>query len=83
MPSHIAKAIGNQLGEAHAAIEALLATPTPEQLKRPGLRLCQRFRSDARAGAEGWGAKGELGIEPILRVRRRAADQGQARGQER
>lgn len=67
--NYIAKAFGDRLGEARAAMEALAASLPPEELNRIGFRLYERFRPDVPAGAEGWGAKGELRIERIESAR--------------
>jgi len=43
--SYIARAFGDRLGEARAAMEALAASLPPEELNRVGFRLYERFRS--------------------------------------
>ena len=58
--SYIARAFGDRLGEARAAMEAFAASLPPEELNRVGFRLYERFRPDVPEGAQGWGAKGEL-----------------------
>jgi hypothetical protein len=63
--SYIARAFGNRLGEARAAMEILAASLAPEELNRIGFRLYERFRPDVPEGAQGWGAKGELQFERI------------------
>jgi hypothetical protein len=50
-------------------MEALAGSSPPEKLNRVGLRLYERFRPNVPAGAEGWGAKGELRIERIQAAR--------------
>lgn len=67
--SYIARAFGDRLGEARAAMEALAASLPPEELNRIGFRLYERFRPDVPSGAEGWGAKGALTIERIQSAR--------------
>jgi hypothetical protein len=64
--SCIARAFGDRLGEARAAMEALAASLPPEELNRVGFRLHERFRPDVPEGAQGWGAKGELRVERIV-----------------
>jgi hypothetical protein len=64
--SYIARAFGDRLGEARAAMEALAASLPPEELNRVGFRLYERFRPDVPEGAQGWGAKGELRVERIV-----------------
>ena len=64
--SYIARAFGDRLADAWAAMDALAATLPPEELNRVGFRLYERFRPDVPEGAQGWGAKGELRVERIL-----------------
>jgi len=64
--SYVARAFGDRLGEARAAMEALAASLPPEELNRVGFRLYERFRPDVPVGAEGWGARGELRVERIV-----------------
>ena len=64
--SYVARAFGDRLGEARAAMEALAASLPPEELNRVGFRLYERFRPDVPEGAQGWGAKGELRVERIV-----------------
>ena len=64
--SYIARAFGDRLGEARAAMEALAASLPPEELNRIGFRLYERFRPEVPGGAQGWGAKEELRVERIV-----------------
>jgi len=64
--SYIARSFGDRLGEARAAMEALVASLPPEELNRVGLRLYERFRPDVPEGAQRWGAKDELRAERIV-----------------
>ena len=64
--SYAARAFGDWLGEACAAMEALAASLPPEELNRVGLRLYERFRPDVTEAAQGWGAKGELRVERMV-----------------
>ncbi len=52
--SYVARAFGDRLGEARAAMEALAASLPPAEVNRVGFRLYERFRPDVPAGAEGW-----------------------------
>ena len=63
--SYIARAFGDRLAEARAAMEALAASLPPEELNRVGFRLYEQFRPDEPEGVQGWGAKGELLVERI------------------
>lgn len=65
---YIARAFGDRLAEARAAMEGLAAPLAPEELNRVGFRLYEQFRPDVPHGAEGWGAKGELRLERIARA---------------
>ena len=67
--SYIARAFGDRLADARAAMEGLAATLPPEELNRIGFRLYEQFRPDVPEGAQGWGAKGELRLERILHAR--------------
>jgi hypothetical protein len=53
--SYVARAFGDRLGEARAAMEVLAASLPPEELNRVGFRLYERFRPDVPEGVEGWG----------------------------
>ena len=66
---YIARAFGDRMAEVRAAMEGLAATLPPEELNRVGFRLYDQFRPDVPLGAEGWGAKGELRLERIVRAR--------------
>jgi len=63
--TYIARAFGDRLTEARAAMEALAVSLPPEELNRIGFRLYARFRPDVPEGTRGWGAKGELRVERI------------------
>jgi hypothetical protein len=64
--AYIARAFGDRLADARAAMDALAASLPPEELNRVGFRLYERFRPDVPEGAQGWGAKGELRVERIV-----------------
>jgi hypothetical protein len=63
--SYIARAFGDRLADARAAMEGLAASLPPEELNRVGFRLYEQFRPDVPEGAQGWGAEGELRLERI------------------
>ena len=50
---YIARAFGDRLGEARAAMETLATSLPPEELNRIGFRLDERFRPDVPEGAQG------------------------------
>lgn len=62
---YVARAFGDRLAEARAAMEALAASLPPEELNRVAFRLYERFRPEVPEGVKGWGAKGELRLERI------------------
>jgi hypothetical protein len=68
--AYISRAFGERLAEVRAAMEALVAQLTPEELNRLGFRLYEAFRPEVPEGVKGWGAKAELDLGRI----RRAAD---------
>ena len=62
--SYIARAFGDRLGEARAAMEVLAAPLPPEELNRVGFRLYERFHPDVPEGVEGWGCAKPWGDRP-------------------
>jgi hypothetical protein len=58
--SCIARAFGDRLGEARAAMESLAASLPPEELNRVGFRLYGRLRPDVREGAQWRGGEGRV-----------------------
>jgi len=64
--TYIARAFGERLAEAPAAMEALAASLPPEELNRVEFRLYEKFRPDVPEGAQEWGAKGESRVERIV-----------------
>jgi hypothetical protein len=68
--SYIARAFGDRLDEVRAEMVALAATLPPDELKRLGFRLYEKFRPEVPRGAEGWGAKGILHLNRIRSTRR-------------
>jgi hypothetical protein len=67
--SYIARAFGDRLADARAAMEGLATSLPPEELNRVGFRLYEQFRPDVPEGAQGWGAKGELRLDRIAHAR--------------
>jgi len=64
--SYIARAFGDRLAAARAAMEALAASLPPEELSRVGFRLYERYRPDVPERPQGWAAKGELRVARIV-----------------
>ena len=63
--SYIARAFGDRLAEARAAMEALAASLPPEELNRVGFRLYERCRPEVPQGAQGWGGKGNYTLSGL------------------
>jgi hypothetical protein len=61
-----AKAFGDHLAEARAAMEALATRYDPAELNKIGFRLYETFMPEVPAGNEGCGAKAVLEIEKVL-----------------
>jgi hypothetical protein len=65
---YLFKAFGERLAEVRAVMEQAAAALPPDELNRVGFRMYEAFRPDVPMGAPGWGAKGELQIEQIMRA---------------
>jgi hypothetical protein len=76
--TYVARAFGDRLPEVRAEMEALAVTLLPEELNRIGFRLYEHFRPDVPRGAEGWGVKGVLHVDPAL-LRDRPRSDGRRR----
>jgi hypothetical protein len=63
--SYIARAFGDRLGEARAAMEALAASLPPEELNRVGFWLYERFRPDVPEGARGGVRRESFGLSGL------------------
>ncbi len=63
--SYAAKAFGARFGEAHVAMAALPATPTPEEVSRAELRLYGRLQSALPAR---WRLGRRRGSAPLIRA---------------
>ena len=74
--SYIARAFGDRLHQARAAMEALAASLPPEELSPVAFRLYEGFRPDVPAGARGWGRSGNCGLSELLRRRGDRLGQG-------
>lgn len=62
---YLAKAFGDRLADVRAAMTAAAATVPPERLNQLGFRIYEGFRPDIAAGAQGWGAKGQLSLDRV------------------
>ena len=66
---YLAGKFGDQLEAARAAMAELAASQTPADLYRHGFRLYETFRPSVPAGEGGWGAKGELDLAAIRKLK--------------
>ena len=66
--AYVARAFGDRLAEARAAMEHLAASLPPDELNRVGFQLYEHFRPDVPEGVKGWGAKGELKLDEIEKL---------------
>jgi hypothetical protein len=60
---------GDALLEARKAMTELANTLKPDELAQRGFSLYQQFRPVIPEGVQGWGAKGELDLELIRKLR--------------
>ena len=63
---YLKQKFGDDLDEAHAAMEKLAKAYTPKQLEREAYGLYEKFRPKIPEGTKGWGAKGELDLDYIV-----------------
>lgn len=66
--NYLDKKFGEHLAETRAAMEELAKSLTPSQLETRGFSLYERFRPQIPEGKKGWGAKGDLDLNVILRL---------------
>jgi hypothetical protein len=60
---------GDVLLEVHKAMTKLAAAFKPDELAQKGFGLYEQFRPKIPEGVQGWGAKGELNLELIRKLR--------------
>jgi hypothetical protein len=63
--AYLARAFGDRLDDARAAMQALAVSMPPDELNRIGFRLYEEFRPQVPEGVKGWGAKGALDPDRI------------------
>lgn len=63
---------GTQLSEARAALEQLAQAYPPQELERRAFALYEQFRPAVPEGVTGWGAAGELNLERIRLLAKKA-----------
>lgn len=62
---YLAGKFGDALNDVRAAMIALAASYTPEELAVKSFGLYERFRPTISSGKSGWGQKGELDLELV------------------
>jgi hypothetical protein len=60
---------GDRLSEARKAMMELAKAFGPDELTEQGFGLYEEFRPEIPEGVKGWGAKGELDLERISKMR--------------
>jgi hypothetical protein len=70
---YLASKFGDHLEHVRAAMEQLAGSMSPEELNRRGFALYEEFRPAVPAGAQGWGAAGELDLDRIVALADRRA----------
>jgi hypothetical protein len=69
---YLEKKFGAELAEAHAALETLAQSYPPQELERRAFALYEQFRPTVPEGVPGWGAAGDLNLEHIRRLAKKA-----------
>jgi len=69
---YLERAFGANLKPVRVVLRKLAGTWEPEELERGAYALYEQFRPAVPNGAGGWGAKGELNLDSIRRLGRRA-----------
>jgi hypothetical protein len=74
-PETVKRYLGSKFGEdlaaVRAAMEALAAAYSPDELAEQAYALYERFRPTVPEGERGWGAAGNLDVTRIRRMARR------------
>ena len=60
---------GDALQEVRMAMTELANALKPDELAQRGFGLYEQFRPNIPEGVQGWGAKGELDLEQIRKLR--------------
>jgi len=69
---YLEKKFGDGLGEARLALEALAQAYPSQELERRAFALYEQFRPTVPEGVHGWGAAGELNLERIRQLAKKA-----------
>jgi hypothetical protein len=66
---YLEKAFGESLGAVREAMESLASAYSPQDIEQASHGLYERFRPAVPRGTGGWGKKGKLDLDAILRLR--------------
>ncbi len=66
---YLEKAFGESLPAAREAMESLAAAFPAEDIEQVSRGLYEEFRPSVPSGTSGWGKKGNLDLDMILRLR--------------
>jgi hypothetical protein len=69
---YLEKKFGENLEEVRQALEALAKSYPPEELERRAFALYEQFRPEIPEGVRGWGAAGDLNMERIRKLSKKA-----------
>ena len=69
---YLEKKFGAELDEVRTSLEALAQAYAPQELERRAYALYQQFRPDVPEGKTGWGAAGDLNLERIRELAKKA-----------
>jgi len=70
--SYLERAFAQDLPAVQEAMEHLARAHDPDQLAEVAFRLYERFRPQVAAGKRGWGQKGELDLDLVQSLTRKA-----------
>jgi hypothetical protein len=74
---YLEKKFGAELSEVQAALSTLAEAYAPQELKQRAFALYVQFRPGVPEGVRGWGAQGELSLERIRELARKAGSHRQ------
>ncbi len=69
---YLEQKFGAQLAEVRAALEGLAQAYPPQELERHAYALYEQFRPVVPEGTRGWGAAGELNLDHIQEMAKKA-----------
>jgi hypothetical protein len=71
---YLEKKFGAELGEVRTALETLAQAFPPQELERRAYALYEQFRPSIPEGTKGWGAMGDLNLERIRQLAKKAEE---------